>query len=80
MVSGDELVINGEKQSDEEEKKELEVPHYYNIEGSDGPFGCIMIIPFEIDPDTVNADLEDGVLTAMLRKPPEIIEKQRILK
>ncbi len=36
-----------------------------------------MNLPFDIDPDAVEAEFKKGVLTVTIPKPPEVAEKRR---
>lgn len=79
-VTGDRIVIEGEKKSEKEEKSEDEGREYHMIERSSGAFRRMMTLPFQIDPDTVNAVVKDGVLTVTVPKPPEAVEDTRKIK
>ncbi len=65
------LVIKGEKktESDRTEKD------WHVVERSYGAFKRMIPIPFDADPDAVEAHFENGVLTVHLPKPPEEAEK-----
>ncbi|MCK5506871.1 MAG: Hsp20/alpha crystallin family protein [Thermodesulfovibrionia bacterium] len=76
-VTGNRITIQGEKTSEKEEKKEEKGRQFHRIERSSGSFHRMMIMPFEIDPDTVKADVKDGVLTVTIPKPAEMIEKTK---
>ena len=39
-----------------------------------------MTLPFNIDPDKVQAVVKDGVLTVTVPKPPEAVEKTKKIK
>ena len=36
-----------------------------------------MNLPFNIDPDAVKAEFENGILTVRVPKPPEVVEKTK---
>ncbi len=62
------LTIRGEKKAEREETKE----HHHLSERSYGSFMRSFRLPFEPDPDQVEASFDKGVLTITLPKPPEI--------
>ena len=61
------LTLKGEKKSETEEKK----ADYHFRERSYGSFQRSVAVPFEVDPDTVEAGFAKGVLTITLPRPPE---------
>jgi len=79
-VTGNRISIKGEKKSEEEEKGEEEGRKFHKVERHSGSFQRMMTLPFEIDPDKVEAQVKDGVLTVTVPKPPEEIEATRKIK
>lgn len=79
-VAGDLITIKGEKKSEKEEKSDEKGREFHMIERSSGSFHRTMRLPFEIDADTVKADVKDGVLTVTIPKPPEAVEKIKKIK
>jgi HSP20 family protein len=61
------LTIRGEKRSHRDEKTK----DYQLVERSFGSFQRSLTLPFEADPQKVEAKFEKGVLTVTLPKPPE---------
>jgi HSP20 family protein len=66
MEDGD-LVISGERQ----EEREINEGDYYRIERSVGRFFRRIPIPFEANPDQIQARVEDGVLEVRIPRPSE---------
>jgi HSP20 family protein len=66
LDNGD-LVIQGETRSESEVRDQ----HYYRIERSIGRFYRRVPLPFEVDPDRVEATLSDGVLEVRVPKPAD---------
>jgi HSP20 family protein len=66
-VSGDTLVIKGEKHEEREQKDKS----YHYSERSYGSFQRTFMLPDGIDRDKISADLSKGVLTVMLPKTAE---------
>lgn len=76
-VSGDQLVIKGEKKSEADEKKDEKGRSFRRVERSYGSFYRTMTLPFDIDPDKVQAGFKNGVLTLTLAKPQDAQRKSR---
>lgn len=76
-VSGNLITIKGEKKSEKEDKGEEEGRQYHRIERSSGMFQRSITMPFDIETDAVNAEVQNGVLTVILAKPPEMLEKTK---
>ena len=76
-VTAGRISIKGEKKSEKEEKKDDEGRQFHRIERTSGSFERSMSLPFDIDPDKVNAEFKDGVLTVTIPKPPEVAEKTK---
>jgi HSP20 family protein len=73
MVEDDVLTIRGEKTAEREEDER----DYHVIERSEGAFARSIRLPFEIDPEQMQAVFRDGVLTITIPKPAEAQEKVR---
>ena len=76
-IAGDHITIKGEKKSEKEEKKEEKGREFHRVERMSGSFHRSMRLPFEIDPDKVDATVKDGVLTVTVAKPAEVAAKTR---
>jgi HSP20 family protein len=76
-LSGDQLTIKGEKKAETEEKKEEKGRAFHRVERSYGSFQRSMRIPYEVDPEKVEAAFKDGILTLTLPKPPEVQKKTK---
>ena len=74
-ITGNRLSISGEKKSEEEEKGDEDGRQFHRVERRSGSFHRIMTLPFDIDPDAVQAEAKDGVLTVTVNKPPEAVSK-----
>lgn len=72
-VTGNRIVVQGQKQSEKEEKGEDEGREFHRVERSSGAFHRSMTLPFDIDPEKVEAATKDGVLTVTVPKPPEAV-------
>ena len=79
-VAGDLITIKGEKKSEKEEKSDEKGREFHMIERSSGSFRRTMTLPFQIDANSVVADVKDGVLTVTIPKPPEAVEKVKKIK
>ena len=66
-VKEDMLTISGEKKSEREFKE----GEGYRTERSYGRFSRSVSLPFTIDPDSVEARFDRGVLKLTIPKPPE---------
>lgn len=76
-IAGDHITIKGEKKSEKEEKKEEKGREFHRVERMSGSFHRSMRLPFEIDPDKVDATVKDGVLTVTIAKPAEVAAKTK---
>ncbi|WP_299754143.1 Hsp20/alpha crystallin family protein [uncultured Boseongicola sp.] len=74
-VTGNRISLKGEKKSENEEKGEEEGREFHRIERHSGSFFRSMTLPFDIDPDKVDAAVKSGVLTVTIPKPPEAVTK-----
>ncbi|WP_227271944.1 Hsp20/alpha crystallin family protein [Roseobacter weihaiensis] len=79
-VSGDRIVIKGEKKSEKDEKGGEKGREFHRVERRSGAFQRMMTLPFSIDPETVEAVVKDGVLTVTITKPPEAVAKTTKIK
>jgi len=79
-VTGDRIIIKGEKKSEKEERSEEKGREFHRIERSSGMFQRVMTLPFAIDADQVEAVVKDGVLTVTIPKPPEVVENTKKIK
>lgn len=70
-LSGDTLIIRGEKKGEREERKK----NYHVSERSYGSFSRAIPLPFEADPGNVTAKFDNGVLHIAIPKPPEAAAK-----
>eukprot|EP01112_Ceratiomyxa_fruticulosa_P014033 TRINITY_DN3993_c0_g1_i1.p1 TRINITY_DN3993_c0_g1~~TRINITY_DN3993_c0_g1_i1.p1 ORF type:complete len:189 (-),score=51.20 TRINITY_DN3993_c0_g1_i1:197-763(-) len=70
------LSISGERKFEHKEEKEK----YHRVERSYGKFYRSFAIPKTVDPSTINANFNDGVLEVVIAKPPQEVEpaKKRI--
>jgi HSP20 family protein len=75
-ITNEVLTIKGEKKTECEEKEN----DYHLIERSSGSFYRSVPLGFDVDPDKVETDFKDGVLTLVLPKPPELAEKSKKIK
>jgi HSP20 family protein len=71
-LTGGELLIKGEKKSEIDEKKDEQGRAYHRVERSFGSFQRRMSLPYDVDPNKVQAAFKDGVLTLTLPKPAEV--------
>ena len=72
-LSGDQLIIRGEKKVEREDKGE----NYYRVERSYGSFHRAVPLPAEINPDKAEAIFKKSVLTIALPKTLKHSDKQR---
>ena len=72
-VSGDTLVLKGEKRQEQEQKDK----NYHFSERSYGSFQRAFQLPSSVDRDRVAADFEKGVLTITLPKTADARKPQK---
>ena len=72
-VSGDRLVLKGEKHQQQEEKNK----NYYLSERTFGSFERSFELPVSVDRDKIAADFSRGVLMITMPKTAEIQKKQK---
>jgi HSP20 family protein len=70
-LAGDTLTIRGERQNGQEDKGK----NYHVSERRWGSFTRSITLPFDADPNDVDAKFEKGVLRIAIRKPPSIAAK-----
>lgn len=75
-LTGSRLTVSGKR---EEERKEEE-ERYFTYERSYGTFSRSFTLPEGVDPESVQAELKDGVLTLNLAKRPEVKARKIELK
>jgi HSP20 family protein len=66
-VEGNVLTISGERKAEKEDRKE----GYYRVERAVGRFSRSLTLPDGVDPDSIQAQFENGVLTVRIPKPQE---------
>ncbi len=71
-LTGNRLTVSGNR---EEERKEEE-ERFFTYERSYGAFSRSFTLPDGVDPDHVQAELKDGVLTLSIAKKPEVKAKR----
>lgn len=69
---GNTLSISGEKKSEQVEDKEEQGRRYHRVERSYGSFHRSLMLPQGVAADAVDASFKDGVLSVIVRKPPEL--------
>lgn len=79
-VTGDRILIKGEKKSEKEDRKDEKGRQFHRVERTSGAFERMMVLPFNIDPDTVQAVVKHGVLTVTIPKPPEAVAQTKKIK
>jgi HSP20 family protein len=71
-LSGDNLVIKGERKTEKEEKEK----QYHRIERSFGAFQRVIPLPVTVEAGKIKADYSKGVLEVQLPKKPEAKPKE----
>ena len=66
-LEGNVLTISGKRKSEREDRKE----GYYRIERASGSFSRSLTLPEGIEPDSVQASFEKGVLEVRVPKPEQ---------
>ena len=61
------LTVSGERKAEHEERKE----GYYRVERSSGSFSRSLTLPEGVDPESVKAGFENGVLEVRIPKPEQ---------
>jgi HSP20 family protein len=67
------LTIRGEKKAERDQKDK----NWYVVERSYGAFSRTLSLPFDPDPDKVEARFDKGILRIRLPKPAEIAKKEK---
>lgn len=75
-VTDNVMTIRGEKSAE----KKTEEKDYHMIERSYGSFMRSVPLSFAIDPKDVKAELNDGVLSIVIKKPKEVTAKRKKIK
>jgi HSP20 family protein len=75
-LSGDNLMIKGERKSEKEEKGE----HFHRAERCCGSFQRIIGLPVSVDPEKIKANYVKGVLEVHLPKKEELKPKEIPIK
>ena len=75
-LSGDNLMMKGEKKSEKEEKDK----HFHRVERSYGSFQRTIALPVSVDKEKISADFKKGVLEIHLPKKPEVKPKEIQIK
>jgi len=75
-ISGDILMIKGEKKKEEEEKDE----HHYRVERYYGSFERSFRIPTGVKADKIDATFDKGVLKVTVPKAEEAKKKEIAVK
>ncbi len=71
-VSGNALTIKGEKQDSSEHKD----GRYYRRESWSGSFQRTITVPETVDPNAINAEMKNGVLTLTFPKKEDVKPRQ----
>lgn len=71
-VTGNRLTVSGKREAEKEEQTDT----YYTCERSYGSFTRAFTLPEGVDMNSVNADLNGGVLTLSIKKTPEAQPKK----
>ena len=69
------LSIKGERKDTREEKKD----GYSRVESARGSFRRNFRLPFEVDPESVKASYQNGILEVVVPKPEEVKPKERVI-
>lgn len=67
QVEGEALIVRGEKRQEDEKDEE----QYHYVERSYGSFQRILAVPQDADPEGIDANFRDGVLTITLPRRKE---------
>jgi HSP20 family protein len=72
-VDGDGLIIRGENRAERETKDEA----YYRSERTFGSFFRRLPLPFDVQPDQIQASMTDGVLEVRIPRPAEAMSEPK---
>ena len=75
-LSGDNLIIKGERKEEKEEKEK----HYHRIERRHGNFQRVIALPVSVNAEKINAEYKNGVLEIHLPKKAEAKPKEIPIK
>lgn len=75
-LSGENLIIKGERKGEKEEKNKT----FHRMERWYGAFERVIPIPVSVDPEKIQAEYKKGVLEIRLPKKPEVKPKQIPIK
>ncbi len=70
------LIIQGEKK----QEKQLENKEYYLMERRYGTFTRSIALPFNVESDKVEAEMDHGVITVRIPKSPEVLQRAKEIK
>ena len=76
-LTGNRLTISGRREHEEEQREE---ERYYAYERSFGSFSRSLTLPDGVNPEEIEANLANGVLTVVLPKKPEVKPRKISLK
>ena len=71
----DVLTIKGEKRTEHKEERK----GFRHLETATGSFERRLRLPCEVDPDRVTASYKNGIVSVVLPKPPEAMQKTRTI-
>ncbi|MCI0341045.1 MAG: Hsp20/alpha crystallin family protein [Planctomycetales bacterium] len=71
-ITGNQLVLKGEKREESDEKGKT----WHHIERSYGAFARSVLLPAPVDPTAVEAETKDGVLTVTVQKRAEAMPRK----
>ena len=75
-LSGDNLIVKGERHTEKDEKKK----HFHRLERFRGIFERVLPLPLTVEKEKINAEYEKGVLEVHLPKVPEAKPKEISIK
>jgi HSP20 family protein len=75
-LTGNRLTVSGRREEEQRQEEE----RYFAYERSYGTFSRSFTLPDGVDPDSVQAELRDGVLTLHIAKRPEVKARRIELK
>jgi HSP20 family protein len=75
-LSGDNLIIKGERNTEKDEKKK----HFHRMERFQGTFERVLPLPLTVEKEKINAEYQKGVLEVHLPKVPEVKPKEIPIK
>ncbi len=75
-LTGNRLTVSGKREQEKQEEEE----RYFTYERSYGTFSRSFTLPDGVDPDSIQAELKEGVLTLSIGKKPEVKARKIELK